>query len=430
MTLPENLLHFIWKYRLYQKQAMRTASGKSLTVLNGGMHNSDAGADFQSAKIRIDNTEWAGNVEIHKRSSDWEVHRHHEDRAYNNVILHVVYEHDKSVSRADGTTLETLELKHLVPHHVLLKYREMMNGMCWIPCEKHIHTVSSFQLSQWLSRLLIERFEHRVKTVYDLLEQHRGSWEDTCYVWMARCFGFHVNAQAFEQLARAVPGGLIAKYEHRPLAVEALFFGQSGMLEEEVFKDEYPLALQKEYAYLRKLHSLWPLDETIWKFMRTRPANFPSMRIAQFAAFRLRFPHVFSVIVNTMDNAGLMSLFKQLPVNGYWRTHYRFDVSTTRHGSQPGQASLNTLLINAVSVLLFAYGKYIDKEAYIYRAISLLESLKPEDNAIIRRFSALGIHANQAGESQALLQMKSCYCDRKRCLNCGVGLEIIKYKEG
>lgn len=430
MTLPENLLHFIWKYRLYRARSMHAVSGNALTVSDVGTHNFDAGADFQSAKIRIGTTEWAGNVEIHWRSSDWQLHQHHRDPSYNNVILHVVYEHDKTVNRADGTVLETLELKPLIPEHTLLKYREMMHGMHWIPCEKRIHTVSSFQLSQWLSRLLIERFEHRVKAVYDLLAQHRGSWEDTCYVWIARCFGLNVNAQAFEQLARVVPQDVVTKYKHRPLAVEALFFGQSGMLAETNFKDEYPAALQREYAYLSKLHSFLPIDKAIWKFMRTRPANFPSMRIAQFAALCLQSPHIFSAILHASDNEALKSLFKRLPVNNYWCRHYRFDTPAAEHGNQLGERSVNAMLINAVAVILFAYGRYIDKETYIYRAISLLESLKAEDNVIIRHFSALGVHARQAGESQALLQMKAYYCDRKKCLNCGVGLDIIKYREG
>lgn len=429
MTLPENLLHFIWKYRLYHAQRMVSVSGNNLDVLDTGTHNTDAGADFQSARIRIGTTEWSGNVEIHWRASEWELHRHHRDPAYNNVILHVVYEYDRTVARADGTIPETLELKPLIPAHILPKYCEMMEHMHWIPCEKHIHRVSPFQLTSWLSRLLIARFEHRVAAVYQLLGQQRGSWEDTCYLWMARSFGFKVNAPAFEQLAYAVPFSMVTKYRHRPTVIEALFFGQAGLLDTIGFTDDYPKALQAEYAYLRKLHGLLPMDASAWKSMRTRPGNFPSMRIAQFAAFCQRLPQLLPAILETPTNEMPDTLFNALPVNDYWNNHYRFDVPAAVHSNQLGERSMTTLLINAVSVILFAYGKYIGKEMYIYRAIALLERLKAEDNAIIRRFSTLGVQAAHAAESQALLQLKACYCDNKKCLDCSIGLSVIKYKK-
>ncbi|WP_257670610.1 DUF2851 family protein [Parapedobacter tibetensis] len=427
--MPEDILHFIWKYRLYHTHDLQTISGKTLSVLYAGVHNDNAGADFLDARIHIGNTEWVGNVEIHVQSSDWNAHRHHHDKAYNNVILHVVYEYDKAISREDGTLPETLELKPLIPVHILPKYREMMSGMYWIPCEKLIHTVPSFQLSQWLSRLLVERFEHRVSAVYELLAQQRGSWEDTCYIWMARSFGFKVNAQAFELLTRVLPQSIVAKHKHRALAVEALFFGQAGMLEDRVFKDDYPQKLQQEYNYLRTLHSLSPMDASAWKFMRTRPSNFPSIRIAQFAALCLKSSHLFSAILDTKEIGGLQSLYEELPVNPYWKEHYQFDTPSSLHGCQFGSRSIDTILINSVAVILFAYGKYIGKEMYIYRAIALLESLKAEDNAVLRRFLALGIQARQAAESQALLQMKAFYCDKKKCLNCSVGLQLIKHNE-
>ena len=429
MTLPEDILHFIWKYRLYHTHGIQTVSGETLTVLDAGTHNRDSGPDFLAARIRIGDTEWGGNVEIHVRSSDWDVHHHQFDKAYNNVVLHVVYEHDKTISREDRTLPATLELKPLVPAHILPNYREMMSGMYWIPCEKLIHRVSPFQLSQWLSRLLIERFEHRVSTIYELLAQQRGSWEDTCYIWMARSFGFKVNAQAFEQLARNLPQTIIAKHKHSPLAAEALFFGQAGLLEDIVFADEYPQKLQAEYSYLRTLHSLKPMDASIWKFMRIRPGNFPSVRIAQFAALCLRSSHLFSAIIDIKEVSALRSMFESLPVHPYWRKHYRFDALSPIHGCQLGRRSIDVVLINAVAVILFAYGKYIGKEVYIYRAIALLESLKAEDNVVLKRFSALGVQARQAAESQALLQMKAFYCDKKKCLACGVGLQLIKQNE-
>ncbi|MBK1439276.1 DUF2851 family protein [Parapedobacter sp. ISTM3] len=426
MTLPEDILHFVWRYRLYSTRHVLTVSGKTVTVLDAGMYNRDAGPDFLGARIRIGDTEWAGNVEIHVRASDWDVHRHQFDRAYNNVILHVVYEYDRPIKREDGIPPETLELGPLVPENILGRYRELMAGRHWIPCERRIHAVPSFQLSQWLSRLVIERLERRVSAVFDLLTQQKGDWEETCYIWMARSFGFKVNAQAFEQLARSLPRGIVAKHKDHPAAVEALFFGQAGMLERVNFSDDYPRMLQQEYGYLRKLHALTPVDATVWKFMRIRPANFPTMRIAQFAALCQYAVHLFSAIIDNKEVAVLKAWFDKLPVHPYWQRHYRFDTPAPAHSNQLGAQAIDVLLINAITGILFAYGKYIGKEAYLYRAIVLLEHLKAEDNAVIRRFSALGVHAEQAADSQALLQMKAYYCDRKKCLDCGVGLQLIK----
>ncbi len=429
MALSEDILHFVWKYRLYDARGMCTVSGKALRIFDAGTHNHDAGADFLAARTAIGDVEWGGNVEIHIRASDWERHHHHKDKAYNSVIMHVVYEYDKAVYREDGTLLETLELKPLIPPHILPKYRELMSGMYWIPCEKLIYNIQPFHLSQWLSRLLVERLAQKVSVINALLAQQRGSWEDTCYIWMARSFGFNVNAQAFEQLARSLPQSVVAKHKHNPVAIEALFFGQAGLLEGMVFDDEYPQKLQREYDYLRKLYSLRPMDASTWKFMRTRPGNFPTIRIAQFAALCTRSIHLFATIVDTEGIHALKAWFDELPLNPYWLEHYRFDSPSPRHGCQLGSRSIDALLTNTVAGILFAYGKYIGREMYIYRVMALLESLKAEDNAVVKRFSALGIQAKQAAESQALLQMKTFYCDRKKCLDCGVGLQLIKHNE-
>ena len=429
MTLSEDILHFVWKYRLFTTQTLCTQSGKPIRMIHAGTHNHDAGPDFRAARMVIDGVEWGGNVEIHIRASDWERHRHHRDKAYNSVILHVVYEDDKPTYREEGTPLETLELKPRISATILPRYRELMSGMWWIPCEKLIHKVPSFHLSQWLSRLLMERFEHRVSAIYELLHQQRGSWEDTCYIWMARSFGFKVNSDAFERLARNLPPTVVGKHKNNPLAVEALFFGQAGMLEGESFEDAYPQALQREYRHLRRLHSLQPMDGAAWRFMRTRPGNFPTVRIAQFAALHLRSAQLFAAVTGAKEIRSLKAFFDNLPVNPYWLKHYRWDVPAAPRGNQLGERSVDILLINAVAGIIFAYGKYIGKETYICRAIALLEALKAEDNAVLSRFADLGIAATHAAESQALLQMKAFYCDKKKCLDCGVGLQLIKHDE-
>ena len=429
MTLSEDLLHFIWKYRLFTKHDLYTQSGKPIRILHVGTHNQDAGPDFLAARLVIGEVEWGGNVEIHMRTSDWERHSHHQDKAYNNVILHVVYEHDKITYREEGTPLETLELKSRIATTFLPRYRELMSGMWWIPCEKMIHRVPAFHLSQWLSRLLMERFEYKIAAIYNLLDEKRGSWEDTCYIWVARNFGFKVNADAFEQLARNLPLSVIGKHKNNPLLVEALFFGQAGMLADRDFEDAYPQALKREYAHLQRLHSLQPMEAAAWRFMRTRPGNFPTVRIAQLSALCLRSTQLFAAITGTSEIRSLRAFFDNLPINPYWLKHYRFDAVSASGGNQLGQRSIDILLINAVAGIIFAYGKYVGKEMYIYRAIALLEALKAEDNAVLNRFAALGIKSVNAADSQALLQMKTFYCDKKKCLDCGVGLQLIKHDE-
>lgn len=429
MTLPEKLLHFIWRYRLYRTVRLSTVSKKNLSIRDTGYQNHHAGPDFLAARIRIGDTEWAGSVEIHLRASEWNTHRHHRDKAYNNVILHVVYEDDKIICREDGTFPETLVLKPLIPKYVLSNYRDLMSGMYWIPCEKLVHRIPGFHRSQWLSRLLIERFEYRVSAIYELLSEQQGNWEATCYLWAARSFGFKVNAEPFEQLARSLPLTILAKYRHSQQNIEALFFGQAGLLEQPAFADTYPRKLQQAYNYLRRLHALTPLDASSWKFLRTRPGNFPSIRIAQFAALYIRTVHLFAALTDAENTNQLKAIFRELPVNRYWAGHYRFDVPSSRHGFQLGMQSIDNLLINMASGILFAYGKYVGKEMYIYRAVTLLEGLKTERNSVLMRFSTLGIRAEHAAESQALLQMKSFYCDRKRCLECGIGLQLIKNNE-
>ena len=429
MTLPENLLHFVWKYRLYRVTSLLTVSGKTLRVLDTGYQNQHAGPDFLAARLLIGETEWAGSIEIHVQASEWNAHHHYRDQGYNNVILHVVYDDDQIVCREDGTYPETIVLKSLIPHYVLSKYRELMSGVCWIPCERLIHHIPPFHRTQWLERLLIERFEHKVAAIYALLDQQRGSWEETCYLWAARSFGFKINAQAFEQLARSLPQAILARHRHRPLTVEALFFGQAGLLEGPQYMDPYPRKLQEEYRHLRQLHALTPMPASSWRFLRTRPSNFPTIRIAQFAALYLRTTHLFSTLIDTEDVDQLKTLFEKLPVQPYWRTHYRFDVLADTHAGQLGTQSIDNLLINMISGILFAYGKYIGKELYIYRASAFLEHVKAEKNSVIARFAALGVPARQAADSQALLQMKSFYCDKKRCVSCGIGLQLIKNNE-
>lgn len=428
MRVTEDILHFAWKYRLYQSSRLHTVCGEQVDVLAVGFHNKDAGPDFSQCRVRIGDTEWVGNVELHVRSSDWTKHRHQYDKAYNNVILHVVYEYDADVRRQDGTTLPTLTLQERVFPDVLQQHRELMSGMYWIPCERQLHAVPRIKIDHWLDRMLVERLESRMGQLEALLHQCQGSWEEVAYRWLARAFGFKVNADAFEQLTQRIPLSLFEKHRADPILADALYFGQAGLLDEESSEGMYPRQLLREYQYLQRLHGLTPLQASQWKFMRMRPANFPTQRIAQFVALLRQRGRLFADMLAVSDVREIRSWFSALPVHPYWQEHYRFGGKTTRHSGQLGESSISLLLINVVAVILFGYGKYMGKEMYIYRAIALLEAVNAEKNALLQRFAALGLHALAASTTQALLHMKTFYCDKKRCLECGVGAHIIQQK--
>lgn len=428
MAVTEDILHFAWKHRLFQPSHLLTEDGKRLIVLDVGMHNMDAGPDFLQCRLRIDETEWVGSVEIHVRSSDWTRHRHQYDKAYNNVILHVVYEHDNEIWREDGTLPPTLALHAILHPDIIQRHRELMSGMYWIPCQQQIRQVPRIKVDHWLDRVLIERMESRMDQVLALVDECEGSWEEASYRWLARGFGFKVNAEAFEQLARHVPLRLFEKHRANSIAVDALYFGQSGLLQEADPTDIYTRQLLTEYQYLQKLHQLTPMSASHWRFLRMRPANFPTLRIAQLTSLLLKRGRLFADILTVSDTREIHTWFSVLPIHPYWREHYTFKERANRHSAQMGDSSVSLLLINVVAVILFCYGKYMGEEAYIYRAITLLESISPEKNAILQRFIDLGVPAVTASTSQALLHMKKSYCDRKRCLTCSIGTHIIKQK--
>lgn len=424
MSFPEDFLHYVWQFRQFKQQDLFSTDGIFLEILSPGIHNKNAGPDFENAKIRIGDTVWAGNVEIHLNSSDWQKHGHVSDQAYENVILHVVFNHDHEQFRKDGTRIPVLELKTLIPEGLHTRYQELMSNMDWIACASNVRTVDSFHISSWLSRVIVERLEERSKTIHILLEEFKGSWDDAFYVVMARNFGFKINAVPFEMLARSLPQSILGKHKNSPTAIEALIFGQAGFLND-VLDDPYHARLKTEYRFLKKKYSLQTVDKYLWKFLRLRPQNFPTVRLAQFSALVLKSNHLFSKILEITDTSSLKSLFTDLPVNDYWKNHYRFGVTVQSAGNQIGAGSINNILVNTIALFLFSYGKNIGKSAYVYRAIELLEALPPEDNRVVRMFSGTGIESKSAFASQALLQLKKSYCENKRCLQCGIGTKLL-----
>lgn len=423
--MNEKLLHFIWKFRLFEQNNLFTTEGEKVEIVHQGTHNTDAGADFQNAKIRIGKTLWAGNIEIHINSKDWFVHKHEQDASYNNVILHVVNESaGKIASRKSGEIIPTLELKSRINSNTLYRYEELAKRIAWIPCAKFFKEIDEFTAKNFLERLLIERLETKVEQINLLLAASENDWENVMFQMIGRYFGASINKEPFFLLAKSLPVKVWAKHQNDLLQMEALLFGQAGFLEEK-FDDEYPNQLRKEYLYLKRLHNLQPLKKEVWKFLRLRPSNFPTLRFAQLAALMHKEVKLFSKILDAKNAKAIHQLF-EVDVSDYWQSHYQFDKSSKKVNSHLGFSMKNILLINAIAPVLFAYGKYKDNEAYCDKAIALLEKCEAESNSIVTGWKKLNLTAANAYETQAMLQLKNEYCDKFRCLNCAIGTKILK----
>ncbi|RFZ89885.1 DUF2851 family protein [Mucilaginibacter conchicola] len=426
MLFTEDFLHYVWQFRLFNRINLRTTEGEELEIQSVGLHNKNAGADFQNARIRIGDTTWAGNAELHLSSSDWQKHGHTTDGAYDNVILHVVYNDDLPLFRADGKRVPTLELKDRIPAELHYRYHNLVFGnQSIIPCEGSIATVDSITMQNWLTRILVERLEKRSQTVIAALQQNRGDWEETFYQFLAANFGFKVNALPFELMAKSLPQNILAKHKNNAIQIEALIFGQAGFLDGEM-EDAYPKALQTEYNFLRKKYTLSPIENHLWKFLRMRPQNFPTVRLAQFAALVYQSNHLLSKVLEIKDIKEMRELFSNIRVNEYWETHYRFDKESKASSKSLGAASIDTLILNTVVLFLFSYGKHLQLQYYVSRALKMLENIPAEHNNITDDFVNLGLKINSAFDSQALLELKNSYCSYKKCLQCGVGIKILK----
>lgn len=425
MISHEAILHFIWKFKLFANLNLQTEDKEGLQILSAGIHNLDAGPDFYNAKIKIANTIWVGNVEIHIKSSDWQKHQHQKDKAYDNVILHVVWEYDMQIYRTDGTIIPTLLLKNRVDANIITNYDQLKHNNYWIPCEAQLPEVDNFTKQQCLDRMSLERLEEKAQIVSILHHQLKGSWEDTFYITMAKSFGFKVNNLPFELMAKNLPQLILAKHKNQALQIEALIFGISGLLNRS-FIDDYPNLLKKEYQFLKAKYGFKEIGIELWKFSKTRPDNFPTIRLAQFAGLVLSVQHLFSKMIEVKAFEDFYLFFDDLPINNYWRQHFLFDKLVEKKSISLGKSSVDILLINTVAPLLFYYGKEIGSNQYTQKAIELLEFIKPEQNVITKGFEDRGLKAKQAFDSQALINLKKYYCDEKKCLNCGIGIKILK----
>ncbi|RKR85221.1 uncharacterized protein DUF2851 [Mucilaginibacter gracilis] len=426
MHFNEDFLQYIWKFRLFDMNNLHTTDGEELQIISPGLQNTNAGPDFQDAKIKIGDTLWAGNAEIHLSSLEWKQHGHHTNNAYNSVILHVVYRDDEPVYRSNGTKVPTLVLFNRISQELYTRYHHLIfDQKQFIPCESRIGTIDGLLIQNWLTRVLIERLQKRSIALTEALKVNRGDWEETFYQFLAANFGFKINALPFEMLAKSLPQNILAKHKNNTMQIEALIFGQAGFLTEDL-ADEYPQLLKKEYDFLQKKYNLKPIEKHLWKFLRLRPLNFPTIRLAQFAALVATSNNLLSKVLETREPEAFFKLFDDIKVNAYWDNHYQFDKPSVIANKTMGKASVNVLLVNTLTLFLFTYGNYHQLERYVNRSLKLLEHLTVEKNSIMDNFALLGIKVKTAYESQALLELKNSYCDHKKCLQCGVGIKILK----
>lgn len=421
----EEILHYVWKFRLFQKDLV-TTDGQPVEVIDVGLSNTNEGPDFFNAKIKIGDKLWAGNIEIHTSSDEWVKHKHHLNKNYNSVILHVVEKANCEVFNEAGQTVIQCEIAY--PEHIAENYDFLIHSNADIPCCNYIGSLPSFHLSSWMRYLLLERLERKSNHIRTLLERFDNSWEDVFYVLLTRNFGFGLNSDSFERLALSLPLRCIQKQGDNLVQIEALIFGQAGLLDQKEIKDDYYTLLQKEYEFLRNKYELNPLESYIFRNLRTRPTAFPQIRIAQLAALLHSSHGLFSKIIGCED-IGRIRLMFHVNASEYWQTHYSFGLASPKKSKYLGDSSLDIILINTVAPLLFIYGKSIDNEMLCERALQFMEMIRPEHNSITKRFEKLGVPLNNAGDSQAIIQLKREYCELRKCLFCRIGHRLLTDKK-
>lgn len=424
--ISEELLHFIWQFRFFDQFELYTQTGEKVSILEVGMPNSDAGPDFLHARLRIAEQEWHGHVEIHVNAKDWVRHSHDEDPAYNNVILHVVWEGVGLFLREDGTAISTLQIGDRVGVGLLDKYRTLRESKLWIPCEKQLKDVDALVKTQLLQRQLVERLGYKYSLVYELLNETANDWERVLFVLVCRSFGMKVNAQPFMMLGKVLDLGFFRKYQDDWLKLEAMIFGQAGLLDI-ADHDSYVEELLKEYTYLKEIHILRELNPAIWRFMRMRPYNFPTFRIAQLVSLYKAKPALFADVLFADHIKTVYSFFEDVRVSAYWSEHFLFGHKTSAHSRRISPSFVNHLLINAFIPVMFAYGKAIDDLKLQYKAVEWLEAIAAEKNNITFKFAELGMPIRSSADSQAVLHLKEHACDKKKCLQCAVGLSLLRH---
>ncbi len=429
--MQEDFLYYVWKLQYFDKKSLTTCQGETLSIAYPGTRNENAGPDFLNGCITINNVTWHGHIEMHVNASDWYTHQHHTDKAYENVILHVVWDHTRDIQQQDGTIMPTLVLKERIAPRLHQQYQRLVNNPTAIPCAKHLPQVVDLPKASMLDKALFQRLTHKNNLVYRLLEDNKGNWETTAYQLLAYTFGFKVNSSASLDLALNLPLKILTQHTDNLLQLEALLMGQAGLLHtDNKGGDTYLTTLKKEYHYLTHKYQLkvGSVQAHQWKFFRLRPANFPTIRIAQFAQLLHRYPSIFDLLVNSPMTALLAKL--AVTQSAYWQRHYRFSKESKARIPGLGKSSIRHVLINTAVPLLIAYGKAKDKQDYIEQATAILQHLPAEHNAITRYWDKAGIKAKSAFDSQALIELFNNFCKHKLCLSCHIGVSIMKKRIG
>jgi hypothetical protein len=424
--MNESFLHYIWQFQYFNKKELKTSAGEAIAVLNPGLKNTHAGPDFYDAQLKLDAIEWIGSVEVHIYSSGWREHKHQLDPAYENVVLHVVWEENEAIVRNDGTVIPTLELKSRVEPEFLLRYKRIVHSRTKIPCANAIGGVSDLVRISMLDKALMSRLESKARSVHAAFEKNNADWEETCYQMLCRNFGFKVNTDPFLQLAQSLPYKILMKHGDRLDQMEALIFGQAGFLNETI-NDTYYLLLKREYTLLAKKYDLRrrQMNKAQWRFLRLRPANFPSLRLAQLASVLHHQKHFFSKVLSTASCKELIPVFSVKP-SAYWLYHYQFFKKQTKEIPSLGKMSIENIVINSIVPMLAAYGKIRDDQSFIDRAVQLLSEIPAEKNNILRSWDDLGLNSRTAFDSQALIELHNNFCVRRRCLDCNIGFSLLQ----
>ncbi len=417
--LTEKLLQYIWQFQYFNQSDLQTTRGEEIEVITPGKWNHNQGPDFSDAQIKIDGVTLAGSVELHLKTSQWEAHGHQHDRNYSNVVLHVVLEHDLDTD----SSLPVLELESRIPRMLMERYELLMQSSSFIACAGNISSVIELTWTSWKERLLAERLTRKADAIFDFLEQNHMHWEETLWWMLARNFGTRINSEAFEAVARSLPMTILSRHKERIQQLEALLLGQAGLLENR-FKEDYPRLLYREYNFLKKKYGLQPIHQPV-HYLRMRPGNFPTVRLAQLAALLQNIPSLFSIVLETQKLGALRNLLS-VTANDYWHYHYLLDEASGFKKKTLGKDMVDNVIINTIIPVLFAYGLYHQEQKFKDRAIGWLEHLPAENNSISNGFVQLKLSNESAFDSQAFIELKTRYCDARRCLECAVGNSLLR----
>ena len=425
--MKEDFLHYIWKFKKFKSHQLQSLDGEIISIINSGLHNQHAsGPDFFNAQMYIGEQHWAGNVEIHIKSSDWYAHGHEKDTAYQNVILHVVWEHDMDIYRTDETKIPTLVLKPVTENSAENNYRRLMQSQLkWINCETAFHTFDEIKVKSWLTRVFVERLEQKSGFIQEMLGTSKNNWNEVLFLMLVKNFGLKSNGEAFLSLAKSIPYQVLQKTAHNQFQLESLLLGQARLLNNSNIQNSYYSELQKEFAYLQQKFQLKDKSVLPVQFYGARPTNFPTIRLAQLASLFHQQQHLFGALIECKTRAEITKLFK-IELSSFWQSHYTFEKVSKPRKKQLSKSFIDLLIINTLVPIQFSFAKFTSNLELENSSINLLTSLAVENNNIVNKFNSLKNNtAVNALESQALIQLKQNYCDKNKCLQCNLGIDLL-----